>query len=141
MSKKATVAGVLAVLATAMIGAGAISSAAGARAESSGNRLTGPWMVESANDTSARSPAYGSWERLEGRLYAATSVFFRFNPQTGAFIGSQKINRTIQLAEDGQSFTAVARVLVLDPDGNVIATFSVRSSGHRMEVERIPDLP
>lgn len=143
----------------------ATATSAGAGAESSGNQLAGTWivtvnrpaplppltslqtytddgsMVESGNDTSARSPGYGSWERAQGRHYAATSVFFRFNPQTGAFIGSQRINRTIQLAEDGQSFTFVARVVVLDPNGNAITTFSVRSSGQRMEVERIPDQP
>jgi hypothetical protein len=64
-------------------------------------------------------------------------VFFRFNPTTGAFIGSQKISRTIELAADGQSFTFVARVQVLDAAGNVLATIPVIGSGERMQVERI----
>jgi hypothetical protein len=94
--------------------------------------------IESANDGSAsRTPAYGSWERVQGHEYANTTVFFRFSPTTGAFIGSQKISRTIELAADGQSFTFVARVQVLDAAGNVLATIPVTGSGERMQVERI----
>jgi hypothetical protein len=158
---------VVALLATAAIAAGAVSTASGDDSNgSAGNQLAGTWrvtvnrpaplppltslqiftddgsVIEDASEWSAtRTPAFGSWERIEGRLYANTTVFFRFNPQTGALLGSQKISRTIRLSEDGQSVAIVARVSVLDPDGNVLATFPAAASGTRMPVERIPDQP
>ena len=99
-------------------------------------------VIETANEWSAtRTESFGAWERINRRLYAATTMFFRFNPQTGAYLGTQRISRTIELAKDGQSFAHVARVTALDPNGNVQASFIARATGKRMEVERIPDLP
>jgi hypothetical protein len=152
----------VALLAAAAIAAGVVSTASGDDSNSSaGNQLAGTWrvtvnrpaplppltslqvftddgsVVEDANEWPAtRTPAYGSWQRVDGRRYANTTVFFRFNPQTGAYLGSQKINRTIQLAEDGQSISIAAHVTVLDPDGNVLATFPAAASGTRMQVEQ-----
>jgi hypothetical protein len=92
-------------------------------------------MVESANDSASRSPQYGSWQRLAEREYAATSVFFRFDPHTGAFAGKQEINRTIELSSDGQSFTFQARVTIYDAGGNTVTTIPVSGTGQRLEVE------
>ena len=64
-------------------------------------------------------------------------MHFLFNAQTGALIGSRKIDRTIELSEDGQSFTAVARVTTFDPNGAVLGVGTATSSGTRMRVERI----
>jgi hypothetical protein len=64
-------------------------------------------------------------------------MFFRFNPQTGAWVATQKIDRTIELSQDGQSMTVVGRAQVLDPSGNVVATFPVSATGERMAVDRI----
>jgi hypothetical protein len=68
-------------------------------------------------------------------------VFFRFDPQTGAYLGTRKVNRTHELAQDGQSFSHVARVTTFDPNGKVLDTFTARATAVRMQVERIPDLP
>jgi hypothetical protein len=46
-----------------------------------------------------------------------------------------------RLAENGQSLTLVARVIVLDPDGNVLSTFGATASGERVQVEHIADQP
>jgi hypothetical protein len=92
-------------------------------------------MVESANDSASRSPQYGSWQRLAEREYAATAVFFRFDPQTGAFAGKQKINRTIELSNNGQSFTFHGHATLYDANGNVLATVPVSGSGQRLQVE------
>ena len=138
----------------------------------SGNRLAGTWIVTverpaplrplivfqhwnadgtylsySGNGTLGDSPAgrsneFGSWERIEGRLYASSGAWLRYDTQTGAHIGSTRIDRTIRLSDDGDSFAVVGRVQVLDLDGNVIATPPlVRTSGVRMQIERIPDEP
>jgi hypothetical protein len=151
-------AAVASVVAATAVAGGAIATA-GAASESSGNQLPGTWsvtvnrpapmpplaslqvytgkgsMVESGNDSMARSPQYASWQRVAGREYAATGVFFRFDPQTGAFLGKQKINRTIDLSEDGQSFTFHGRATVYDANGNVLASFPVGGSAQRLQVE------
>ena len=95
-------------------------------------------MVESGNDSKSRSPQYASWERVGRREYAATGVFFRFDPQTEAFAGRMKINRTINLARDGQSFTFRGRATNTDANGNVVASFPVSGSGQRLQVEEQP---
>lgn len=167
MNRKRAGVGAVAAALAVVVAAGAIAAAAGADpGGSSANQLAGTWkvtvnrpaplppltslqvfteggsVVEIANEWPAtRTEAYGSWERIDGRLYANTTVFFRFNPQTGAYLGTQKISRTIQLAPDSRTFAVVARVTVLDASGNVLATFPATAEGERMPVERIPDLP
>ena len=101
----------------------------------------GGWVETADQDPRGRSPMVGSWERIHGRLYASTGVHFLFDPQTGAYVGKRKINRTLEVAEDGQSFALVARVTTFDANGNVLGIFAVRGSGERLQVERIPDQP
>ena len=130
MTRKTAAASLIALVTAAMLAAGAVSAADGGDSpeQSSGNQLVGTWIVtvnraaplppltslsvftpdgsvvEMASEWQAgRSASYGSWERLERRFYASTMIFFRFNPQTGEYLGTQKINRTIELAQDGQS--------------------------------------
>jgi hypothetical protein len=158
-TKKKFGAAIASVVAAIAVAGGTIATA-GAASESSGKQLAGTWvvtinrpaplppltslqvytgkgsMIESANDSPARTPQYASWTRIQDREYAATGVFFRFDPQTGAFIGKQKINRTIELSDDGQSFTFQAHVTICDASGNVLANVTVGGTGQRMEVEQ-----
>jgi hypothetical protein len=98
-------------------------------------------VIEMANESpQTRTASYGSWQRIHGNLYAATALFFRYDA-VGNFIGSQKIDRTIELADDGNTFRHVARVTVLDQGGNPVASFVARAAGERMAVDRIADLP
>ena len=143
---------------------GAIASA-GATSGGAGNRLAGTWQstvippaprlpihslqvytgtgswVETSNEApTTRSAMLGSWERIDGRHYAATGVHFLFDPQTGAFLGTRKINRTFELAQDGQSFSGIAHVTTYDPIGNVVGSFVAAASAERLQVE-IEDAP
>jgi hypothetical protein len=151
------IAALVAVIAAVVVTGGVIATAAAS--SRSGNQLAGTWtvtldrpaplpplaslqvytgegsMVESGNDSAARSPQYASWQRVAGRQYAATGLFFRFDPKTGAFVGKAKINRTIKLSSDGQSFTFQGRATVYDANGNVVVTFPVSGSGQRLQVE------
>ena len=161
---RAAIATVFAVIA---VGGGVIATA-GAKSENANkargnqNQLAGTWtvtvdrpaplppvsslqvytaqgsMVESGNDSKSRSPQYASWERVGRREYAATGVFFRFDPQSEAFAGRMKINRTINVARDGQSFTFRGRATSTDANGNVVASFPVSGSGQRLQVEEQP---
>jgi hypothetical protein len=92
-------------------------------------------MLESGNDSASRSPQYGSWRRVAGRTYAATGVFFMFDPKTGEFAGKATINRTIKLSDGGQSFTFRGRATVHDPGGKVVASFPVSGNGQRLHVD------
>ena len=140
------------------VGGGVIATAS-ATSQSAGNQLAGTWtatverpaplppidslqvytrqgsMVESGNDSVARSPQYASYKRVGGREYAATGIVFRFDPQTGAFAGKFQINRTIELAHDGQSFTFHGRATLYNTSGNVVTSFPVSGSGQRLQVE------
>ena len=162
--RKSLLVSMLVLLAVAAAAMGAVRSA-GASSESSGNQLAGTWrvvlnrppplsaitslqvytsdgsVIETANDIGSRSASYGSWERVEGRTYASSGRFFRFNPQTGLQVATHVIDRTIQLSDDGQTFTAMAHAVTYDMDGNVIADLRVPSTGERMPVVRIPDQP
>jgi hypothetical protein len=169
VNRKKAIAALALVALVIVVAAGAAIVPAGTASnqQSSGNQLAGTWIgtvirpaplppvtsyqvytddgsvIEWGDDASGagRSAQFGSWERAGGRLYAASGTFFRFNPATGAKVGSMKINRTIRLSDDGQSFTAVARVLTLDLSDNVVASFVARSTGVRMQVERIAEEP
>ena len=168
MTSRRKVIATLAVVA-AVIGVAA-GTATGSSSNSHANQLAGTWVVTiqrppsppitvyqpwnsdgtylsySGNGTLGDSPAgrsneFGSWERVEGRLYASSGSWLRFNTQTGAHIGTTRIDRTIRLSDDGESFAVVGRVRVLDLDGNVISTALVRTGGVRMQIERIADEP
>ena len=165
MTSKRSIGGALAlILVAAAIVAGAVSSTASG--QEAGNQLAGTWNVtvnrpaplpplyslqvftsdgswiEAATEAPAsRTPQFGSWERISGRLYAASGEIFRFNPATGAHIGTMKINRTMRLSQDGQSMTVVARATLYDLAGNVVTSFPVVATGERLQVERIPDEP
>jgi hypothetical protein len=51
-------------------------------------------------------PGFGTWQYMGGRNFAAHFEFYFFNPTTGAWAGTAKINLTITLGTDGNSFTA-----------------------------------
>ena len=122
---------VLAATALVVLVAGAATSATSASSTKSlaGNQLSGAWQAtvnlpaplppllslqvfdagggftESSHEPPAtRSVLYGNWDRIEGRLYAATGIHFRFDRQTGAYLGTRKVDRTIELSRDGQLF-------------------------------------
>jgi hypothetical protein len=99
--------------------------------------------VESANSAPAlRGASHGTWERLEPYLFAVTRVFFRFNPQTGAYLGTTKVNATVRVARDGETFAAVSISELRDPAGNVVLTgLRGTATGTRIHVEQIPDRP
>src|SRR5450755_4132624 len=59
-------------------------------------------------------PGLGTWERVNGRKYTSPFQFFNFNPD-GSFAGVQKIDRVIQLAADGNSYTSTVTFGAYDP--------------------------
>jgi hypothetical protein len=99
--------------------------------------------VESAAAPPAtRGSSHGVWKQIESNLFAVTRVFFRFNPQTGAFLGTQKVNATVRVSPDRRTFAAVSVSEQRDPAGNVVVSgLRGTAQGVRMEVEPISDRP
>ena len=149
----------------AVVVATGVFAGVGAGSDSAGNSIAGTWTVtvnrpaplppltslqvftsdgswvEMANeDPKTRTSQFGSWERIDGRLYAASGRIFRYDAQ-GAHVATMKINRTMRLSQDGQSMAVVARATLYDLNGNVLQDFPVVASGERLPVERIPNEP
>jgi hypothetical protein len=169
MTRKRSVVGAVTVIAlSAVAAAGAISAPAAEKPrKSAANQLLGTWdvtvnrqapltplrslqtymsgggVVEIANGgTALRSPSHGAWEHTAERLYSSTILFFRYEPQTGAYLGTQQVNSTLRLSQDGETFRAVALSVLRDPGGNVVLSgLRATVAGTRIHVERIPDQP
>lgn len=98
-------------------------------------------MVETGNSGAARSAAHGAWQRVGAHTYAVTMVFFRYDPANGAYLGTVKLRRQIELAPDGQSFTGVSVGELRDPAGNLLPGSNTRRDtevGQRINVEPLP---
>jgi hypothetical protein len=158
---------VVGVLVAIAVSAGAISASAGG--EHRGPKLVGTWMVdvnrgptlpplkslqsytgghnviEIANGgATVRSPSHGAWKRIGGREYRSTAIFFRYDPVSGAFIGTLKLRSELEVATDGQSFTGVAIGELRDANGNLLPGSNTRKdtvTAERINVEPLPDLP
>jgi hypothetical protein len=154
---------VLLIALTALVAAGTTVGIASGRSQT--DSLTGTWMVtiprpaplppltslqvftsgggviEMANESPAgRTAQYGRWERIQGRLYAASGIIYQFDDQ-GKFMSTAKINRTIELGRDRNTLTYVARVAVYNTNDKMVTSFVARATGVRMPIERIPDVP
>jgi hypothetical protein len=166
MKKARTVLALAALIVlTALVAVGVTATTGIAGTPSKSDQLTGTWnvslerpaplpplkslqvftnsgaMIEMANESQAsRTAQYGAWERIHGRLYAASGIIYRFDPK-GNFVGTAKVNRTIELGPDGNTFKHIARVSVYDASDHLVTSFVARASGVRMPIERISDVP
>ena len=142
MSRKAPIAAI-GLIAAALAATGAFSASA-ANDDSSANQLVGSWeltvdrgpalppvkglttytpghsLIGTANVV-IRGPAHGAWKHVRGRL------------------GTQKIRETVELAQDGDSYTAVAFSDQFDPNGNLTASgLRATITAKRIKVEPTP---
>jgi hypothetical protein len=172
MTSKRPVIGMIAAIVLAVaVAVGAISASAGNKGtgDSASPKLVGSWMVnvdrgpslpplkslqsysgggtvvEIANGgATVRSPAHGTWKRIGNRLYGSTTVFFRYDPVSGAFIGTLKLRHELELAQDGQSFSGVAIGELRDANGNLLPGSNTRRdlvTAVRITVEPLPAIP
>jgi hypothetical protein len=172
MTSKRPMIGTIAVIVLAVvIAVGAISASAGNnRAKHSASpTIVGTWMatvdrgpalpplkslqtytkgggvIEIANGgATVRSTSHGAWKRLEGRKYRSTTVFFRYDPATGAYIGTLKLRHELEISPDGQSRTGIAIGELRDANGNLLPGSNTRKdvvTAERINVEPLPELP
>lgn len=100
-------------------------------------------LTESSNSgILRRTVGYGEWERIGDRLYTSSHVSFTFNPTTGAWTGTSRLDRKVLLSEDGTTFVGVARLDVFDVDGNILVEDSRTTEfGRALEIVVIDDVP
>jgi hypothetical protein len=102
----------------------------------------GTTIETAAAPGTVRGASHGGWKQIGPRLFSVTRIFFRLNPQTGALLGTQKINATVRVARGGQSFAAVSVSEQYDPAGNLtVGGLRATAVGKRIGVETIPDRP
>ena len=107
------------------------------------NYAAGGTLTESSNSgILRRTVGYGEWERIGERLYASSHISFSFNPTTGAYAGTSRLDRKVLVSEDGLTFVGVARLNVFDVDGNLVVANSRTSElGRALEIQVIDDAP
>lgn len=89
-----------------------------------------------------RTAGYGEWERIGERMYASSNLSFQFNPTTGAWTGTARVDRKVQLSQDGTTFVGVGRLTVFDTAGNVIISgLRTTEVGRALEITVIEDVP
>jgi hypothetical protein len=104
--------------------------------------VDGTTVESAAAPPTTRGSSHGVWKQIGSNLFAVTRVFFRFNPQTGAVLGTQKVSATVRVAPDRRTFAAVSVSEQRDPAGNMVGSaLRGTAQGVRMEVEVIPDRP
>jgi hypothetical protein len=77
--------------------------------------------------TAGSSPArvsadYGVWRHTGGHTYSAVSDALVFGP-AGEWVGTQKVQRAIEIGEDPDELTATVSAQFIGPDGNPIPGF------------------
>ena len=91
----------------------------------------GVLVSSSQSHPTMRSLAHGNCSHTGGRQYACTFVWFRFDP-TGAYLGMQRVRRTMTVSQDGNSFQSTDTIDVLAPNGTVVATLQGSETGVRL---------
>lgn len=71
----------------------------------------------------ASTPTLPEGDRAELR-----SRWFRFDP-TGAYVGTQRVRRTMKLSHNRERFSATHVIEVIAPSGAVVATLHATESG------------
>ncbi len=165
MSRRTVIVATAVAAITALVATGGISAAADKNAPKS-QKLSGTWMTtvtledpppgvaasfralntflpsgellvsSSVAMPALRSLAHGDWIRTGNRRFASSFTFFRFDP-TGAFVGLQRVHRTIHLEESLNTFRSTDVVEIVDLNGNVIRTIRGSEIGERLTVQRI----
>ena len=78
-----------------------------------------------------RGPGHGVWARTGWRTY--NSSLLAFITLNGALAKTQKITQSIEVNNEGNSFTSDANVYFYDPAGNLLVSGCAAATGTRFE--------
>jgi hypothetical protein len=80
-----------------------------------------------------RSPGHGLWRREHGwKDYSYVFTYNRYDA-TGAFVGTQEVRASLELAESGDEIATRSAIDTIDPNGNVVGSFCATATGTRFE--------
>lgn len=95
--------------------------------------------VTGSSGDGTQSAAHGVWVRVGDRKFLQTMFVFAFN-ESRAITNITKVRINVQMGIDGQTMKGTTEVVVMDRDGNVMATIPGGSySGLRLTPEMPAD--
>lgn len=77
---------------------------------------------------------YGLWKQGVGAAYSANAVHLRYLPDGITYAGMNKIQRSVTLSADADSFTSAIKVQILDLNGNVLNEVCPTEAAVRMSL-------
>ena len=84
------------------------------------------------------SGGHGNWKKIGPRTYAVTVLYFQLNPALNPTFNILdsigKVDETIEVSQDGQTYTSVFSTLITFPNGGTI-TNGGTTSAQRINVE------
>jgi hypothetical protein len=88
------------------------------------------------------SGGHGNWTKIGPQTYAVTVHYFQLNPALNSSFNILdtvgKVVETIQVSQDGQTYTSVFSTNISFPDGTPFITNSGATSAQRIVVEPLP---
>ena len=91
-------------------------------------------VTDSSGPPAVGNVYQGTWTKTGPHEFTFTFVGFYYD-EAGALAGYFKAHETVQLEPDGDAYTGVASLEILDLDMNVIATGSSTSSATRIDAK------
>ena len=92
----------------------------------------GTLLETSSGLPTRRGPGLGTWQYVGGQSYSAVFRFFRYNAD-GSFAGTRRVERTIELSQDSNEFTAAASDEIFDANGNLLQSGCATETATRLE--------
>ena len=90
----------------------------------------GTLSADNSQPVATRGAAFGTWKRGTGNAYTTNFVFMNFNPDN-TLAGTQKVQRNLTLAADGNSLTGITAIKILDASGVVLRQACATETGVR----------
>ena len=87
-------------------------------------------FTETAN-TFLRGSSFGNWARTHDQTFGATYWFFRYKPD-GTFASFAKSLDTLELSQDGSTFSASGTIQDFDANDSLISTGCFTHSAKRL---------
>lgn len=81
------------------------------------------------------STAHGVWKKT-GQTYSITNRAFLYDA-AGNLLFTRKVRSSVDLSQDGQSFTSDVVIDVMQPDGTIIQTLTLEADGRRISPESL----
>jgi hypothetical protein len=85
-----------------------------------------------ASAPSLRTPGHGTWSHTGGRTYRAYSLAFLFNA-TGAYVGTQSIEQSIEIGDDPNEFFSTATSRLVDAATGAVTIRCATAVARRMQ--------